>query len=573
MMKALLSMLVFLLLSVTTIQGQTIQEGITHLYAGRLISADKIFKQILATTPTSVEAAYWVGQTAIEIGEVNNQAARKIYESLPATIGNAALILVGKGHVELLDSNVNEARQLFEMALTMTRTKKGDDPVILNAIGRAHVDAKAGNLVYAIEKLELATQRDPKNANIFLNLGNAYRKANPGQGGGMAYTNYRAALALNPLFVFPHIRIAKLFETQRNWSLVLENLYSAIAKDPNFSPAYYELFYFYFSDQKFDSAEYFLNKYVASKKDENDPQNDYLAGQLCWAKKNYPCAIEKGSSVIAKMGEKTNPRVYKLMAYAHVDKGDTMGAKKYIDSYFEKEKTEGIIPNDIILKGKIYSTLTGDDNILFNSYIQAAMLVLIESRTKIFQEGVAYFKRKGDRKKEAQLRELSYDNKKYQSDGELFNIALAYHQAGEYSKAIELFARYATKNPDSIFGHLWSARANYVVDTTMVSVIPHYERTLEISALDKLRYKNYGIESSKFLAGYYNNVLNESGIAIEYLQRALVFDTANNTVKELLEILQRASAPKPPSQTPAKPANKSTSAIDRPTNNDAAVKN
>ena len=41
MMKALLSMLVFLLLSVTTIQGQTIQEGITHLYAGRLISADK----------------------------------------------------------------------------------------------------------------------------------------------------------------------------------------------------------------------------------------------------------------------------------------------------------------------------------------------------------------------------------------------------------------------------------------------------------------------------------------------------------------------------------------------------
>ena len=50
----------------------------------------------------------------------------------------------------------------------------------------------------------------------------------------------------NPNFAYPYVRIAKLFETQKQWDLVLENLNKAIQVDPNFSLAYYELFYYYF---------------------------------------------------------------------------------------------------------------------------------------------------------------------------------------------------------------------------------------------------------------------------------------------------------------------------------------
>ena len=83
------------------------------------------------------------------------------------------------GQVELNEKKVSEARQRFEAAITMTRGKKGDDPVILNAVGRAITntyntkDKTGGDINYAVEKLTAASLRDPKNADIFVNLGNA----------------------------------------------------------------------------------------------------------------------------------------------------------------------------------------------------------------------------------------------------------------------------------------------------------------------------------------------------------------------------------------------------------------
>ena len=184
-----------------------------------LKALNKHFRKYLAVNPNNADATYWLGQTYLD--KDDNDAARQLYDKALAANGNNPLIMVGKGHVLLLDKKIDEARQIFESALTVSRTKKGDDPAVLNAIGRANVDAKDGNLTYAVEKLEMALQRDPKNADIALNLGNAYRKKDPGQGGGKAYENYKLAAQINPNFAYPYVRIAKLFETQKQWDLVL----------------------------------------------------------------------------------------------------------------------------------------------------------------------------------------------------------------------------------------------------------------------------------------------------------------------------------------------------------------
>ncbi|HEY5773275.1 MAG TPA: tetratricopeptide repeat protein, partial [Chitinophagaceae bacterium] len=195
------------------LNAQSIQEGVNHLYADRFKNAEQTFQKLLAVNPNNADATYWLGQTYLD--KDDNDAARQLYDKALAANGNNPLFMVGKGHVLLLDKKLDEARQLFEQALTVSRTKKGDDPAVLNAIGRANVDAKDGNLTYAVEKLEMALQRDPKNADIALNLGNAYRKKDPGQGGGKAYENYKLATQLNPNFAYPWVRIAKLFETQK----------------------------------------------------------------------------------------------------------------------------------------------------------------------------------------------------------------------------------------------------------------------------------------------------------------------------------------------------------------------
>src|SRR5689334_3367846 len=315
----LIAALITGLFATTGLKAQTIQEGVNNLYADKFQGALDIFQKLLAVNPNNTEATYWLGQTYLDMDD--NAAARQVYEKALLASANAPLVLVGMGHVELLEKKTNEARQRFETALTMTRTKKGDDPVILNAIGRANVDAKAGDLAYAIEKLTAAADRDPKNPDIFLNLGNAYRKAKPGEGGGDAYVNYKKALDINPNFVYAHVRIAKLFETQQNWEIVLDNLNEAVRKDPKFSLAYQELFNYYYWHADFIKAEEYLNKYIESKLPEKDINDDYMYAQLCYLKKDYDCVISKDLHVMEVMGVKTKPKVFKALAYSYLEKG------------------------------------------------------------------------------------------------------------------------------------------------------------------------------------------------------------------------------------------------------------
>ncbi|MEI9810420.1 MAG: tetratricopeptide repeat protein [Bacteroidota bacterium] len=125
------------LLMATTIQAQSVQEGVNDLYAERFKSAKAIFEKLLASNPNNIEATYWLGQTYL--ATKNTAGARDVYSKALMASANAPLLIVGMGQVELLEGKLSEANQRFEAAITMTRGKKGDDPVILNAIGRAIV--------------------------------------------------------------------------------------------------------------------------------------------------------------------------------------------------------------------------------------------------------------------------------------------------------------------------------------------------------------------------------------------------------------------------------------------------
>ncbi len=93
---------------------------------------------------------------------------------------------------------------------------------------------KRGDLAYAIAKLNLAAATAPTNADIFVNLGNAYRKS---RDGGQAATNYMKAAQVNASSGLPYYRLAMLYKTQRNWDIVAQNLDKAIKADPRFAPA------------------------------------------------------------------------------------------------------------------------------------------------------------------------------------------------------------------------------------------------------------------------------------------------------------------------------------------------
>jgi tetratricopeptide (TPR) repeat protein len=524
---ALLSLSVF---------AQSVQEGVNHLYAERYQSAKSVFEKLVAANPNNIEANYWLGQTYIKTKDTAAAVAQ--FQKLLTANGNAPLALVGMGQVELMQGKTAEARQHFETAISLSKGRKGNDPNILLAIGRANTDTRAGDIAYAVQKLTEASQLASNNAEVFLALGNAHRKI---QGNGsQAATAYIKAAGLNPTFAVPYYRLARLYQTQKtNYEAVVENLNKAVAADPKFAPAYEQLYYHYLIDQRnFPKAEDFANKYIANS--DKSVENDYIKAQTAFVQNKFDEAIATGKNIIAQAGDKANPRVYKLLGYSYVGKGDSVTARQYVDQYFAKADPENIIGQDYILQADAYAS----DNpaVVREAYLKAAKMdSVLSNQVKVLNEGIERFKKSGHKILEADLRLLSYQLRGSQaSPAELFQIGIPYYQGRSFERADSVFTAYATALPDSVYGWYWSALSKAQQDTTMEQglAVPMYQKTLEIAAKDKVRLRSQGIASAGYLAGYYNNIKKDKETAITYLKQGLEFDPTNEALKRGLDALQ-----------------------------------
>lgn len=533
--------------------AQSLQDGVNDLYAERFKSAQATFEKLVAANPNNIDAVYWLGQTFIEADNV--PAAKDVYDKALLASANAPLVIVGRGQVDLIENKISEARQRFEAAITMTRGKKGDDPVILNAVGRAITDTyndkdKKGDINYAIEKLEAASLRDPKNAEIFLNLGNAYRKARPGEGGGKAFENYRKATEVNPNFAVPDYRMAQLFYSQRNWELFEQYLNDAIKKDARFAPAYYDLYYYKLGRQDLPAAEAYAKKYMENT--DPDPQNDYLRIQILWAQKKFDEAIAGAKNLAAQAGPKTKARVYRLLADSYVQKKDTAGAKPYIDDLFAKAKPDELNANDFKLKADIYSTVPGMEDSLFAYYQQGvAADTVLENKIDLLKKGIEYFRAKaaGDKSK-AYLREREGDLatmlvalKPKPSINEMFDVGRAYYFGGANLKSYDAFVKFTEKYPDEVYGWEWKFNNARVIDSTKKDsiAVPDAMKLLEFAEKDTAKYKKQYLTAAGFLVEYYANVAKDGVKAMEYVKKMLVLDPNNEALKNIQKQLEKSA--------------------------------
>lgn len=537
--------------------AQSIQEGIGHLYAERNVSARNTFEKMVAANPNNIEAVYWLGQA--HLANDNVAAARQVYEKALASNGNAPLVLAGMGHVELAEGKSAEARQRFETAISLSKGKKSNDPNVLNAIGRANVEVKGGDPAYAIAKLQEAHQLAPANADIMINLGNAYRQ---GKEGGKAVEYYIKASQLAPAIA--NYRMARVYETQRNWDVVTDHLNKAIAADPKFAPAYLRL-YTYHLLYKNDpaAADQWAQKYIGAA----DPsvEHEIFRAQTAFQQKNYDQAIAMAKNVIDKSKEKLSPSVYRLMAYSYMEKGDTTAAKQYVDQLFEKSTADDRVAKDYTLKAAIYSKEKPEE--VVNIYLDAASEdTSLRNKQIILLEAIDWAKANNKKIPEGDLRLAFYKLNPSPNPASLFQIGLPYYQGGAFQRADSVFKAYSAAFPDSTFGYLWSARSLGRIDSTQTQglAIPMYEKLLEVSEKDKVRNKAYGVEAAANLATYYVNVKSDREKGIYYLTKALEFDPENAGFKATIDKLKAPSKPAKPTpatkpKTGAKPGTKTTS--------------
>ena len=166
-----ISIFLLFVVSSLTLRAQSLDEGYRYINNERYGSAIHQFQQLVKADPANEQAWF-----ALIKSYVLNKEEKKAADSLalmPAAVQGRPYGLVARGLVLLNQNKAAEAQSLLEQAAA---TGKGKDAGVLWAVGDAYALATKGDAAKAVDYYQRAIDRDRKNPDLYVALGNAYRQ-------------------------------------------------------------------------------------------------------------------------------------------------------------------------------------------------------------------------------------------------------------------------------------------------------------------------------------------------------------------------------------------------------------
>ncbi len=541
-------------LSMTTVSAQTIEEGKSQMYYERFKSAKTTFQKLLAANPNNEEAVYWLGQSMIlpeGCSAKDLSDAKAMYQS-KLSISNSNLLMAGIGQIELMEGKVQDAKNHFEAAASLSQNK---NIAVLNAIGFANgnPDAKNGDAAYAIQKLTLATQikkfNDP---DVWVNLGDAYRKLGDG---GDAVVSYQSALAINPKYARANFRIGKLYQSQgkSQESIFMEYYNKAISDDPTYSPVYAALFNFYYETNVTKAAEYF-EKWQANS--DIDYKSCYYKAALKYAQGFFMDAISKADECIAAESNNPYPNLFGLKANAFNRLKDSVKAIENYGEYFKRQTADKITSGDYIEYAKNLLKVPGNEAQAGLFVEKAVAMDSIETNKVAYLKSIAQaYETKKNYKEAADWYNKVLKTKKTPGKVDLYNAGYNYYRGGVNDSAVAFFTAYSQKFPEDIFGYFMTGKASWAIDTTMELGLANsaFEKVIQIGLADTVKFKSQLMTSYKYFVAYSANVKKDKASAIVFIDKILSLDPND---AEALANKAALNATKSPATKPKEPAKK-----------------
>ena len=553
-MKKIKSGMLFLavLFLSTSLKAQTIDQAKSLLYYEKYKSAKAGFEKLVAANANDADAVYWLGQTMIIPDDRTAKDiadAKALYQKTLMANSNSALLLAGIGHIELLEGKSQDARNHFETAISLSQ---GKIAAVLNAVGFANVNAKDGDAAYAVEKLKLATAiKKMTDPDVFVNLGDAYKKMGDG---GQAQLAYEAALALNPKYARASYRIGKIYQTQGGTQeeIYMKYYNEAIAKDPAYAPVYENLYNLYYTTDVPKSAQY-LEKFLANTDD--NPKNCYLRASILYAQALFADAVKKADECIGT-NPAPYPKLYGIKAYAYNKLKDSVNAKTSFEKYFKMADTSVIGMGDYSTYAAVLLKFPGNDSIAGTFIDKAVALDTLEANKVTYLKTIASsYEGQKKYKEAADWYNKVVSIKKAPGKVDLYNAGFNYFRSGNYVAAITIFNIYSQKFPEDAFGYYMSGKSKWGIDSSMTqaSANPDFEKTIAVGMVDSVKYKPQVIGSYKYFVAYYANIKKDNAKAIQYCDKILALDPTDADAINNKTALQ-APAPKQARPAATKPA-------------------
>ncbi|CAN5511721.1 hypothetical protein BH10BAC3_BH10BAC3_26620 [soil metagenome] len=539
--------------------AQTVQDGVKFLYYEQYQKAEQVFNKLLAANPADPEANYWLGQAYISDDSV--AGAKTHYAKAMTATSQNPLIMAGMGHVEVLEKKNAEAKAHFDAAIAASKGKKEKkygDPLVLAAIGRANADGASdvGDPVYGIEKLTQAAEVDPTNPEIMVNLGVSQLKRG-GEYGGEAKKAFDAALERDPKYARAYMRIGRIFETQKNTPLFLENYNKAIEVDPTYSPAYLQL-YTYYQNRDVNKAKELLDKYIANT--EKNRETDFFYADYLFRAGKYDESLAKAKELETTLNGEPYAKVHKLFSLNYNRLGDSLTARKEMGTYMAQENPAKITGESYADMAALY--LKADkDAVKADEMITKALAMdtVVENKLGYMRTLADAYSASADYKGQYKWLNNMMAIRRDTTARNYYFIIDAATKAGEYGAADTFASQYIASYPDQPQGYFLRNKAAILADadTSLGTALPSIEQYNNFLKADTAKNKNKIITNIGYKVYYYANKAKDYPKAIEALDEILALDPGNtyalSAKDQLKKILnKKAGTPAPKSGSSGK---------------------
>ena len=548
---------VALLASVSLSQAQDLNQAKKAIDAEQFESAKSMLKTIVNSKPSNGRAAFLLGNIYLT---QNVEDSAKIYfqKGLTGSEGGK-LNYIGLGQMDLDNGNSAAAQANFTLATKDVKKKDVEEFVY---IGKAYMNSTKPDYKSAIAILNRAKINNPQDAQVLLELGNAfYGDKNQNE----AYVSYRNAFQADATLIRAKMQLGVLLKGAKAYTEAVKAYDNVIATSPNYGPVYRELaetYYLWGRNEPAKGKEYLkkaLDYYETYMR-----LTDYsLASRMRHADflilaGDY-VALEAEANKMKKL-DNVNPRILRYLGYSAYENGNVDVAIKSLESFISNP-TNKIIAKDYMYLGftRIKKAISADgksiDAALFNKGmmdVKKSVEMEITMTNDLQDTGKKLFEQKFYNEAAAvfELATTNKESRNYLLDNFYLGNSIYFYNtrkdvvkvdAVALQKADVAFGNVIEASPTTQDAYIYRARTNRLLEKDDLT-IKFYEAYIKVvtdkgaEELAKPATKTKLIEANNNIAVIYSKT--DKTKAKEYLNKTLSIDPANQYALDALKSLK-----------------------------------
>src|SRR5690554_2816022 len=568
MMKKAINMSLALSFVVSGAFAQSLGDAKVAINQEQYDKAKGILKNLVQNDSKEGDNYYYLGDVYLTTGYPDS--AKMVFQQGSTADPKNTLNQIGLGAVELVSGNASAAEGLFTQATA--KLKKKDYEELLEA-GKAYLKGDEPDYNKALEYLLKAKEKNEKDAQIMLHIGNAYF----GLGNNSeAYTAYRDAFDLDNSLLNAQVQLAVISKEAYAFPEASEALKAIVASNPDFAPTYRELAETYYLwsrrstttedyDAKLQEALNYYKQYMDRTDYSLDSRMRY-ADFLILAK-DYQ-TLEVQANEMAKQ-DKMNPRILRYLGYAAYENGNFQESKQALTDFMSKVEPERLIARDFMFLGMadLRLAVNPETKVLDMAAVDAAVGNLtkaVQQDSSIAEDlsevGMQFFQDQqyGAAAKVFEVSIQNPESKNYFYDHYYLGLAHYFDYALKMNaevkpdkavlqKAVTAFSKLIELAPETDAAYLYRAKTYRLIDdaeTPEGQFVPDYAKFIEMvtaKGAEAITKNKANLVEAYNVNGAYYSMNGEYERAREHFQGALEVDPANEYAQSALTNLEPAN--------------------------------